>query len=267
MIYEFTDYKRFLNTQIASLPKKGRGQARKISEHLGVHSVVISQILSGDRDFTHEQALEVAQYFGLDERATIYFSTLVLKARAGTKKLKDHLEGQLEKMREEALDLKNRLSHLQELKEEDKAIFFSDWTYTAILLATSIKGLDNIDAIAQRFQMDRPQVAKILEYLVASGLAVQDGRGSYKHGEISPFLAADSPYITNHHRSWRLKAQEKMSVRKPHDYFLSLTTVISQKTKEQIREELINVTTKINQQIDNSSIEKLTCLNIDWFDF
>src|ERR1700722_14177025 len=119
-IFDYSEYKLFLKTTIRSLPKQGRGQARRLSEHLSVNSVAVSQVLSGSRDFTAEQALATAAFFGLDEQATEYFVTLVNQARAGTKDLRDYYAKKIAALRQENLRYKNRVVRSHELLEADK---------------------------------------------------------------------------------------------------------------------------------------------------
>lgn len=161
-VYEYTDYKRFLQAAFEALPKKGRGQARQLAEHLRVHPVVVSQVLSGKRDFSHEQALDVAGYLGLDDRATDYFTTLVLKARAGTKRLEAHLNKKLEALRKEATAIRTKFARDRKLSSEEMGVFYSNWYYSGVRLLTSVPGFDNVDAIAGRFGLARAKVVSIL---------------------------------------------------------------------------------------------------------
>lgn len=266
-IYEYRDYKTFISEKIVQMPRKGYGQARKLAEHIGVHSVVVSQILSGERHFTQEQSLDVAIFFGLDDRATEYFSNLILKARAGTKRLEVHLEKRLEELRKEALDFKNRIPEHKKLSDEDMAIFYSNWFYSGTRLLTSIKGFDNAESIAERLQLSRAKVNTIMEYLTTRGLCQVDDRGRFTAGKTSTFIDAESPFINNLHRNWRLKSLEQMPKRKSNDFFYSAPCSISESDKDAFREEIIKFIGEFAKRLKNSKAEKLACLNLDWFDF
>ncbi|MGZ3650736.1 MAG: TIGR02147 family protein [Bdellovibrionota bacterium] len=266
MIFDFTDYKRFLQAWMASMPKKGRGQARKLAEHLGVHPVVVSQILSGSRDLSHEQALDVAVYLGLDERATEYFSTMVLKARAGTKRLEEHLKKKLDGLRHEAKLLKNRISTHKKLNEENLGVFYSNWFYSGVRLLSSVPGFDNIEAIAAHYRLGRAQVNTIMAYLVSYGLCVQDDRGRYSMGTTSTFIDRNSPFINGHHRNWRMKAVEKLIQPKETDMFYTNPCSLSAADKELFREELKKLIAGFSKRVQDSPAEQVSCLNIDWFD-
>ena len=72
-IYEYSDYKEYINAYIRELPKNGRGQFLQISKSLRVHSTLISQILKGEKHFTQEQAFAITVYFSMSELETEYF--------------------------------------------------------------------------------------------------------------------------------------------------------------------------------------------------
>lgn len=267
IIYKFSDYKSYINARFFLMPRKGRGQARQLADHLKVHSVVVSQVLSGSRDFTHEQSLMVAEYFGLDERATEYLTLLILKARAGTKKLRDHLQKKIDELKADALDIKNRVPDHQTLSEEDMAIFYSNWFYSGIRLLTSIPHYNSAELIAERFGFEINKVRAVVEYLVSRGLCAVNEKGKLVQGGTSTFISAQSPFINNLHRNWRIKALEHMPKRKENDFFYSAPCSISAKDKSAFREELIRLVGEFSKRLEEQDAEQLACLNIDWFDF
>jgi uncharacterized protein (TIGR02147 family) len=265
-VFEFSNYKRFLQAEFARMPKKGRGQARKLAEVLNVHPVVISQVLTGKRDFTHEQALDVAGHVGLDERGTEYFSTLVLKARAGTKRLEAHLQKKLDALKAESTALKNRITADRKLNEEEIGVFYSNWFYSGIRLLTGVPGFDNIDAIAAHYRMSRAHVAGIVDYLVQTGLCRRDAKGRLSMGPTSTFIDGGSPFINTHHRNWRLKAIDALAQPRETDLFYTSPCSLSASDQEKFREELKKLIASFSKRVRESPEELVGCLNIDWFD-
>lgn len=265
-IYEFQDYRRFLRGEFAKLPKKGRGQARKLADALKVHPVVVSQVLSGTRDLSPEQALETALYLGLDERATEYFSLLVHRARAGTRKLEQHLTKKIEALRAEATFLKNRIQKHRKLNEEDMGKFYSDWYYSGIRLLTSVPGFGDVDAIARHYRLSRARVAEIVAYLEEKGLCARDEKGRLKMGATSTFITGESPFANGHHRNWRAKAMEAQIHQKQEDLFYTSPCSLSAADKEKFREELKKLIASFSQRVQDSPAELVACLNIDWFE-
>jgi uncharacterized protein (TIGR02147 family) len=266
-IYEYREYKPFLLDLIRTYPKAGRGQARKLSEHLAVNSVVVSQILAGDRHFTPEQSLKVAHFFGLDERATDYLVLLVNFARAGSKDLEAHYEKKLEKLRREILNLKNRVVEHRELNDPEKGIFYSNWFYSGIRLLSSIEGYKSVEAIAGYFGLSRAKVADVISFLLSMGLCKEQKDGKITIGTTATYVDAASPFVNSHRRNWRMKALERFSEIRDGDLFYSGPYSLSQKDADHIRKELAKLVAECSKRVADSPAEKLYCLNVDWFEF
>lgn len=265
-IYEYTDYKVFLRALIETFPRQGRGQARRLAEHLAVNSVVISQILSGSRDFSSEQALSVAGYFGLDERATDYFLLLVQKARAGTKDLERFYLRQIQALKQANQDLKNRVVEYKELSDADKGVFYSNWFYSGVRLLSSIPGYQGLDEIAKYFGMSRARVSEVLSFLLERGLC-KEVDGKIQMGPTATYVDSASKYVNSHRRNWRLKALERFTEPQESDLFYSSPYSLSEADAIKIREDLVKLIGQISKKVGDSPAEKLVCLNVDWFRF
>src|ERR1039458_749101 len=123
-IFDFTNYKIFVNKRIREMPKGGRGQYRKMANFLAVNSVNVSQIFHGERHLTVEQACELVDFFGLSDLESQYFIALIERERAGTQKLKLVIQKRLNEILDRSQDLKQRLKQEKQLSEETKAIFY-----------------------------------------------------------------------------------------------------------------------------------------------
>ncbi|MEQ1665151.1 MAG: hypothetical protein ABL927_07235 [Bdellovibrionales bacterium] len=51
-VFTAHDYRSFVSKRFLLMPKKGYGQARKLSAFLGVHTTLVSQVLKGHKSFT-----------------------------------------------------------------------------------------------------------------------------------------------------------------------------------------------------------------------
>jgi len=266
VVFDFTKYKEFVVARIQEMPKRGHGQFRKIAAHLSTNSVTISQIFNGDRHLTAEQAVELAEFFGLSSLESEYFVALVERERAGTQKLKKFIDARLALIKDKAQDLKSRLKHDGVLPEEAKAIFYSDWFYSGIRLLTSIEGFDNPDAIAAYFGLSLAKTNKVLEFLTSRGLCVSEN-GKLKMGPSSTHLEASSPLISRLHTNWRLKAIEKFPSLTSQELCLSMPCSMSESAFKEIRKDLVDCIERITKVIDSSPSDHLACVNIDFFKF
>lgn len=265
-IFQFVSYKAALQAQIQSMPKKGHGQLRKIADRLRVNSVVMSQVLRGDRNLTHEQAVEVAGYFGWGEFETEYFLLLVSQERAGTEKLKRVLGKRISEIASKATRLSERLPQDKALDDAAKAIFYSSWRHSAARLLSSLDGFQSTEAIADRLGLSLGAAARIVDFLVENGLCVR-GETGLRMGPSRTHLPADSPYVARHHANWRVKALGRLDSATEADLFFTGPMTISRAAAAELREALVTTIRRASDLASSSNAERTACLNVDWFDF
>lgn len=267
-ITDFNDYKAFLKAMIKSYPKNGRGQSRRLAEHLKVAPIVVSQILARDRHLTPDQALQVTRHFGMDEKTSEYFVFLVNYARAETKDLKAFYRTKLDRMRKESEDIKNLVRNKTLLSEENKGRYYSDWYYVAIQTLTSIKKYQTVDALAEYLGLSRARVGEVVSFLVETGLCIEGPGGKILHGKTSIHVDSKSPFVNSHRRNWRDKAREKFTAPGEDDVFYSSVVALSEADAELFRKTLLQLIQNFSKEVVAPSAEETArCLNIDWFKF
>jgi len=264
-IYEFTDYKEFLKSWIAALPKNGRGEFRRIALQIRVSTTMISQVFNGTKHLSLELASEVADYLALNDLETDYFFLLVEYGRAGSVRLQQKLKRRIEGRRQEAKKLSSRLAKDAELSEATKAIFYSSWIYSGVRMLSALDGFNSADAIAERLKLPRNQVQKVLEFLINEGLVTQKSH-RLDLGARRTHIASDSPLVTKHHQNWRLHGFQKMIMSDSEPLFYTAPMALSKEVADKVREELPSFIEKINKWILPSESEVVRCLNIDWFE-
>lgn len=264
-IFEFKDYRVYLKSYIKNLPKKGRGELSKISKHLRANTTLISQIMSGLRDFNQEQTHSLSVYLAHTELEMDYFSLLVQVKRAGTLELKKHLEKKLDSIKTEALQLSKRISHEKKLSDQQRAIFYSSWIYSAVHLFTSIKekGVTS-EEISARFNLTKQKTVEIVQFLLSTGICSENS-GRYTMGVQSTFVERGSPYLLKHHSNWRVKAIQKSEALAENELMYTGQFSLSLKDFELLRERLTEFLKEANLLVKESKSEDLACLNIDWF--
>jgi uncharacterized protein (TIGR02147 family) len=265
-IFNYTEYKQFVRERVKQMPHRGRGQFRLMSLKLDVNSTVISQIFKGERHLSAEQGIKLAHFLGLSELETKYFINLILKERAGTEDLKNYFSKEGQHLKNQAKTLKARLAEHQEVTDQYKALFYSNWYYSGIRILSSLPKYNTVDDIAERLHLPRSVVAQVLDFLLATGLCVKKG----EHLSVGPqntHLDARSPLINNHRRNWHIKALERINVQDEADLFYSGPMSLSKEDSLLVREELVSHIAKILKRVQKSNEEEVKCLNIDWFGF
>lgn len=263
-IYNFESARAFILARFAEMPKRGHGQSLRLAQHLHVHTTLVSQILKGLKAFTLEQAVLSAEFLELTEDETDYFLLLVQLERAGNSKLQKALRRQLHQHKSMASELVNRLKSDHKLAEEERAVFYSDWVYSAVRQLTAIPGFDSTEKISAHVGLSRVRTKTVVDFLLKTGLCMEKS-GKLAIGPQSTHLEANSPWVRVHHSNWRQKAVEKLQDAETSQLHYSCPMTISAKDALRIREMIAKFLESIDQVIEPSPSEELHCINVDWF--
>jgi uncharacterized protein (TIGR02147 family) len=264
-VYEFDNYKEFLNKWISSQAHKGHGILSKIAKELRIHTTLLSHTIRGDKDLTHEQAFAIGQYIGLHEDEMNYFLLLVQIERAGHLGLKNKLKNDLQKLKSKSHDLSGRLPSDTELSIADKSQFYSSWLYSAIRQLSSIQEFQSRASLAEAFPTIQREVAyRIIDFLVESGLC-KESSGKISIGPSNTHIESKSPLVFNHHKNWRLKGFEKHHNLVSEELMYTAPFTISEKDFHFLREKVAQLIELLIKTADQTKSERLACLNIDLF--
>ena len=266
-VFEFEDYKIFLRKRITQMPKNGRGELQRISKHLRMHSTRFSHVFHGDEHLTLEQGIGISSYFGLSELESEYFMVLLQWAKAGNEPLRIFFLKRKKQLKDRASQLSERLPSDRVLSESDKAIFYSNWFYSAIRLACSLPDKQTIDTLHDRFLIPRDKIAEAIDFLKSTGLCVLSAEGKLKTGPKSTHLEGKSPLVSRLHSNWRIKAMERHPSLSNEELAFTSPMSIEEKDAHAIREVLIQMIEKACVYADTRRADTLYCLNLDWFKF
>lgn len=263
-IYEFTDYKEYLNALILSMPKKGRGQFLNISKELRVHSTLISQIIRGEKHFTQEQAFAITKYFSLSELETEYFLEVYQLNRAGTFELIKYYESKVEKIRKKFEEVSSRVKVKKSLNESDLALYYSDWSYAACWLLCGIDEIRKRTDLADKLKLSLKKINDICDFLVRVGLIIDDGNLSMGQSRIH--IGREHPLVSKHHINWRLKSLEYMDKVKSTDLAFTAPLSISKKEFSKVKEILLTSIESVSDIVSESDADAIAFLNIDFIE-
>jgi uncharacterized protein (TIGR02147 family) len=262
-VFDFNKYTDFLSSYLQVLPKS-HGVMRRWAEQLGVHTTLISQVMNSHRHLSPEQGLELSKYLGLPQIAREYFIELILYERAGTEALKNYHQTRLQQIQEKQKKLSERLTQETKLSDQDSAIFYSSWIYSAIRLSCSIKDGKSLDELVQMIDLPRDKILSVLEFLVSSSL-LRFESGFYKIGTQSTHLLKDSVYLSRHLLNWRSRALLKIDAVNDNEFMYSAPFSISHPDFEKLRAELLTFVENFLKTVKNSDPEVVACFNLDLF--
>lgn len=265
MIFNFKDYRQYLNAYIKSLPKKGFGEAKRMADFLNVSSTFISHVLSGAKDLNLEQATLLSRHLGLNRLESDYFFYLVQWERAGNPELKKFCEEKILELKQRSLKLSDRLEAKRVLSEEEKSVFYSAPIYSMIHIYCSTKKDGcSLEEIAKRFNISRAKASQIIHFLLESKLCLANN-DRFLTGTHSTHIEQGSPHLFKHHANWRLRAIQAAENLDDTELMYTLNIAVSEKDFSQMREELVQFIKKFLDKAYPSPAEEVVCFNLDWF--
>ncbi len=264
-VFDYDNYKNYINDRIKQSPKGGRGQLRNMAEHLKVHTTMMSHIFRGDKDLNLEQASLICEYLGFNDLEVDYFLALVSLDRAGNQTLRKAISRQLDSIKKKYLEIQSRIVKSKKLSFEASSTFYSSWIYTAIRQLSNISGGQSDQSIADALKLPMKTVNKALGFLKEQQLCTEEN-GYYRIGAKQTHIAADSPLVINHHTNWRLKSLEKNNRLSDSEMMFTAPLTISEADSVKIKKHLLDFIKKIDNTVKKTKPQKLSCLNIDWVD-
>lgn len=265
-IFDFDDYKKFVEARIQDFPSGGRGIFKSMAEAMKVPRSTLSQVFNGDRDLTFEQAIDLAGFFELPALETDFFMALVERSRAGNVRLRAFSERKIEALRQKSKTLIGRIPPQAVVNEKVKATFYSDWYYSAIRQACALPELETISDIAAHLGLPLNRTKQVMEFLLQSGLCVKD-KNRYSIGPSTTHIPSDDPLVFRHHQNWRLAAVRRMQ-EYPYldddEYCLTIPCTLNPEAMAELRKLLFETVLKITQVMDTTkSEEHISFVNID----
>lgn len=268
-IYHYIDYKKVILSWIDHPTNKGSGARKSLAEALSCQTPFISHVLNGDYRFSPEQALACANWMGMNEKETQYFTLLVQWARAGTAGLKAYVNKQIQQLRQDETLLKKKVLSDDSLSAENQSLYYSAWYYCAIHMALLNKDMQSINSLEKHFSLPKKKIVSIIDFFIKIGL-VEEKNGRLTVVRPSLHLENNSPLLTQHHFNWRLKALETLQEKSgdPDSTHLNYSGAISLAAEDYdwIKQKLSALLKEIANRVKDSKDEKVICLNFDCFE-
>lgn len=264
-LFQYTDYKEFLNDKLDELDNGGRGSRASLSRSIGCHTAYTAQVLRGEAHFSNEQAEGINEFLGHTDEHGDYFLLLVQLGKSGSVNLKNRLLRQIRQFQKSRVVLKNRLQVDPHLSERNQSTYYSSWIYGAVHAAVSLKDCRTPERIAHHLGLSVKQCSDALDFLLNAGIIEIGRNNDFIIGKKQIHLGSDSPMIARHHINWRLKAIQSIERDPTEGLHYSSVVSISKKDIETIKEILIQSIQKIKPIIKESPEEEVASFALDFF--
>lgn len=262
-IFGFDNYRDLL-FEFIKTNETSRGYKAILAEAAGCHRSFLSQVLSGKADFSQEQGVALARFWGFNEREATYFVELIRLSRAGTPALKQLIENGLSQLKRAAKDLNQRFVHDNLDTPSSAAVYYSSWHFAALNILMTIPNFQTAAAASKRLNLPMEVIKQLLQSLKEMGL-VEESEGKWKSIRSNLHLERGTLSHFVDHRNWRELASSKVLVNDPHNTFYSSVFSISQSDLERLHHLLMRFFDESRQLILASPEEELVVLNCDLF--
>lgn len=264
-VYNYQNYKEFLNDKLDDLDQGGRGARARLSRAINCQTAYTAQVLRGDSHYSLEQGESINDFFGhTDDQGYFFLLTLQL-ARAGTAKLKTRFQKQIQEIQKNRRFLKNKLEAHEALPQVDQITYYSSWLYGAVHTLASIPEHQSLEKIAERLGIEVRRVNDILNFLIESHILEQSKNGEIKIGKNRLHLGSDSHLIIRHHLNWRLQSMQAIEKNPQEGIHYSSVISISKKDFENMQSVLVETLKGLKSTIQKSPPEEVYSLCLDFY--
>lgn len=263
-VFSYQDYRSYLTDWLSAQKKERRLNAAVVSEKIGVHPTLVSQVLKGTKELNSEQWVGVCSLMDLTELEFEFLQFLHLANRAGSADLKKFFQKKLDEILGRRLQLQNRFTDQRQLSDEHRSIFYSSWIYSAIRLFCACDGGKNIQEISEEFRISRSQADEITTFLASCGLCVKKG-DHFELGDQHIHVPANSPFVIRHHTNWRLRAINALDKTSEAELNFTAPMSISKADFGLIREKIVKLIQEVVVIAKKSDAQDVFALNIDFF--
>jgi uncharacterized protein (TIGR02147 family) len=263
-IFEYRDYKAYLHEIERSQTRIQRGFRSRLAEALSCQNAYVSQVLNTEAQFGLEHGLKIAEFLELPEREKKYFLLLIEHARAGTSGLKAYFGRELEALRIENLNLKEKVPEALVLSKEHQAVYYSHWMYSAIHVLTTLKSHRSVKAIVDSLNLPEESVRSAILFLLKAKLLIEK-KGELYPGPVQLHLGKDSPWIRQHHTNWRLSAINSLAQIEKNDIHYSTVSSLSYKDVEALKARFAAEIASYVRTVQDSAEETLYGFNLDFY--
>ncbi len=263
-LYKFNNTSSYLKHIAQNQNKPNRGMQSRLAEAAGCSKPHFSLVMKERAFLTPDQAYGVCQYLGLSKMEQKYFELILSHERASNKKYKDYLKQEIKKYKIKATKLihKTENNNPTELSSEDLFLYYSDWIYSAVHIATSIPHYQSIKKLKSFFHLDSKKINEIIDYLNKIKLIKQDG-DSVKISNNNMHLDKESKYYKIFSKQWSDKIHELQKNKNLDDFDYTGCFTCDEDAYEQIREEFDHLFEKIQKIVQKSSERKMAVIKIN----
>ncbi len=263
-VFSARNYKQFL---VSTFPVKGekRGVRTRLASFLGCQLSFISLVLTTEHQhFSLEHGHRICEFLELSEDETEFFILLLSKARAGSKDLENFYDRKIKARLKERNEIKDRIKNQTTLSEAQRALYYSDWYYTAIHMILRCRGDIPAQDLARALGISVTKVHECFKFLEEAGIVLKKG-SRFEVQDIRIHLGAGGTWLNAHHKNWRNRAILSLDDVGEDDLHYSMITSISEKVAREMKGKILSMIQENEALIPEAEDRVVFGLGLDFF--
>jgi uncharacterized protein (TIGR02147 family) len=237
-IFKYQDYRKFLEICLSQ-----RGAKKEFSEYIGCQTTFLSNVISGYANLSLEHAIRGCESLQLTPSESHFFMLTVQFEKAGTPTLKNYYLKQIKEIQSSQSEIKNHISAHETIPVEDQMKFYQSWMYVAVHILCAIPEYQSRRNLCAYLNLSPKNLNPIIDFMVQQGLIHEEG-GRLIQGQKRVHLSKNSPFLTNHHLNWRVKATQSLDYDRENDLHYTMVMSLSKRDVERMKEIILESISK-----------------------
>jgi hypothetical protein len=266
-IFEAKNHLEFIfSALVEDKAKIPRGKIAQVAKYLRCHPSYFSQILRSKSFLNHEQAIQLCQFFAMNEEESEFFINLLDRDRAGSLQVKAHFDRLLARKLKERYSLQKREPLMGKLSSEDEALFVQSINHALVHAALHLPEMYQKKQLSRFLRLPEAEVLRSLNLL--KRVEVADClKQKWRATKTNFTIGRENPLGNLAHIHWRLKTIHQLQEgRRTEDHtHISSVYCIAKKDVENIRNLLLNNLVKVRREMVNSVSERMFALCLDFY--
>ncbi len=266
-LFDYDCYKSFLKDWVLKHPNGSRGLYKKLSSDSNVPTVIISQTLSGKREFTLDQAFAVSEHIGVkSDNEWEYFKLLIEKEKVSNLVFKNKIQEKLKKMRAGFFKVASFSQDKRNLSNQFAKIYYSKVEYSLVRLAILIAGHEKNQMFKKLLNIGigKEKANECLHALINMGLVELKNDKYYPTSlmvhidKSSDLFKLYKKNLIDYLKTVLAKTHEEENI----DYYS--IAALDEQTSIQFKSDLLKLLKKYSNGIKKASSDEIHLLNIEY---
>lgn len=255
-VFNYSDYRTYIEKKIKT-KEFGRGGKAKMAVHLGCQPSFVSQVLKGKSSFSLEQGFKLNSFFRHNTLMKDYFMVLIERDRAGTFELQKYFESKQKDLLEKSKLIENQME-FDQISEGDAMVYYSNWNHVLVRNLIDIPKYKNTDVLREKLNLNKKDMAEVLDFLLKKDLVVKDKKGLLQIGHKRLHIKKGSPVAKFGNITTRLEMIKNLEKESYDSIHYTCNMTLAKNKLEEFKKRFVTLIAELNEELNDEQHESET---------